>query len=376
MTDVSQGPDRQSRRDRLPHHPNAAAHGRRARWPSTPRRTATRCTSRRPMRPCVIGPAAAAQSYLSVEAHPRGGASAPAPKRSIPATDSSARTRSSPRHAKRAGIVFIGPTPGADARVRAEAHRARNRRSRTACRCCRGLVCWRRRRSAGRRRERIGYPVMLKSTAGGGGIGMRSVPRREANCATPSMRCERLEPGEFGSAGVFLEKFVEQARHIEVQIFGDGAGQVVALGERDCSAQRRNQKVIEETPAPGLRPRFAARCSMPPFGLGAAVKYRIGRHGRVHLRQRHRRVLLPGSEHAPAGGAWRDRRSHRHRPRRVDGAAGCRRVARRLTRASAAGALRSRSASMPKIPPRISSRVAGRLSHVACPDVGPRRDVG
>ena len=98
---------------------------------------------------------------------------------------------------------------------------------------------------------RIGYPVMLKSTAGGGGIGMRM-------CADESALIEafesvkRMAASAFKQSGVYLEKFVATARHIEVQIFGDGKGTVVALGERDCSAQRRNQKVVEETPAPGL----------------------------------------------------------------------------------------------------------------------------
>ncbi|MFZ0828426.1 MAG: urea carboxylase [Verrucomicrobiia bacterium] len=98
---------------------------------------------------------------------------------------------------------------------------------------------------------RIGYPVMLKSTAGGGGIGMRMCPD-EASLADAYESVKRLAAGAFKQSGVYLEKFVGVARHIEVQIFGDGKGNVVALGERDCSAQRRNQKVVEETPAPGL----------------------------------------------------------------------------------------------------------------------------
>ena len=98
---------------------------------------------------------------------------------------------------------------------------------------------------------RIGYPVMLKSTAGGGGIGMRMCAD-EAALMDAFESVKRMAASAFKQSGVYLEKFVGVARHIEVQIFGDGKGHVVALGERDCSAQRRNQKVVEETPAPGL----------------------------------------------------------------------------------------------------------------------------
>ena len=99
--------------------------------------------------------------------------------------------------------------------------------------------------------DAIGYPVMLKSTAGGGGIGM-SLCRDAAQLEAAFESVVRLGNANFAHAGVYLEKFVEHARHIEVQIFGDGLGGAIALGERDCSVQRRNQKVIEETPAPDL----------------------------------------------------------------------------------------------------------------------------
>jgi urea carboxylase len=100
--------------------------------------------------------------------------------------------------------------------------------------------------------ELIGYPVMLKSSAGGGGIGMQMCP--DAGTLRSAFESvKRLAQSNFSDAGVFLERFISDARHIEVQIFGDGAGQVLALGERDCSLQRRNQKVVEETPAPNLR---------------------------------------------------------------------------------------------------------------------------
>ncbi|MDM0047400.1 urea carboxylase [Variovorax sp. J22R115] len=120
---------------------------------------------------------------------------------------------------------------------------------------------------------RIGYPVMLKSTAGGGGIGMRLI-RSEDEMAPAFEAVQRLAQANFKDAGLFLEKFVERARHIEVQIFGDGEGQVIALGERDCSAQRRNQKVVEETPAPHLDAATRAALLEAAVRLGKAVSYR------------------------------------------------------------------------------------------------------
>ncbi|MDF7806891.1 urea carboxylase [Pontiellaceae bacterium B12219] len=99
--------------------------------------------------------------------------------------------------------------------------------------------------------EKIGYPIMLKSTAGGGGIGMRicnSSDELEAHYET----IKRLGKNYFKDEGLFLEKYIKTSRHIEVQVFGNGKGRVTVLGERDCSVQRRNQKVIEETPAPNI----------------------------------------------------------------------------------------------------------------------------
>jgi urea carboxylase len=119
---------------------------------------------------------------------------------------------------------------------------------------------------------RIGYPVMLKSTAGGGGIGMR-VCATEAELVDAFDSVKRMAASAFKQSGVFLEKYVGVARHIEVQIFGDGRGHVVALGERDCSAQRRNQKVVEETPAPGLTPVLRAELLASAQRLASAVGY-------------------------------------------------------------------------------------------------------
>ncbi len=121
--------------------------------------------------------------------------------------------------------------------------------------------------------EAIGYPVMLKSTAGGGGIGMQLCWNAdELGKAFESVR--RLSESNFANSGVFIEKFIEYARHIEVQIFGDGQGKAVAIGERDCSSQRRNQKVIEETPAPNVTDAVRHSLHDTAVRLVEAVNYR------------------------------------------------------------------------------------------------------
>ena len=118
----------------------------------------------------------------------------------------------------------------------------------------------------------IGFPVMLKSTAGGGGIGMQRCGD-EAELAARFDMVQRMARQSFGDARVFLERFVARARHIEVQIFGNGRGGVVALGERDCSLQRRNQKVFEETPAPNLPQPVREALLDAAVQLGTRVSY-------------------------------------------------------------------------------------------------------
>ena len=120
--------------------------------------------------------------------------------------------------------------------------------------------------------ETIGYPVMLKSTAGGGGIGMQLCADASALAASFAS-VQRTANASFGDARVYLERFVADARHVEVQLFGDGKGEVIALGERDCSLQRRNQKVIEETPAPLLSDAVRTRLHAAAIALGKAVSY-------------------------------------------------------------------------------------------------------
>jgi acetyl-CoA carboxylase biotin carboxylase subunit len=119
---------------------------------------------------------------------------------------------------------------------------------------------------------RIGYPVMVKAAAGGGGIGMSAAAGPEAlqtAFETARTRAERF----FGSPAILLERFIERARHVEVQIMGLADGRVVALGERDCSVQRRHQKVAEETPSPGVGPQLRERLLAAGVRAGEAVGY-------------------------------------------------------------------------------------------------------
>ena len=120
---------------------------------------------------------------------------------------------------------------------------------------------------------KLGYPVMLKSTAGGGGIGLTRC-NSEAELINAYESVKRLGQNFFSDSGVFLERFVDNARHVEVQIFGDGNGNVLALGERDCSLQRRNQKVVEETPAPNLPAATREKLLAASVSLGKMVNYR------------------------------------------------------------------------------------------------------
>lgn len=171
-----------------------------------------------------------------------------------------------------AGIAFVGPTPE-QMRAFGLKHTARALAEQHGVPLLPGSGLLDGLAHATAEAARIGYPVMLKSTAGGGGIGMRLI-RSAAELGPAYEAVERLARANFKDAGLFLEKFVERARHIEVQLFGDGHGEVVALGERDCSAQRRNQKVLEETPAPGLPADTRAALIDAALRLGRAVGYR------------------------------------------------------------------------------------------------------
>ncbi|WP_300647937.1 5-oxoprolinase/urea amidolyase family protein [Hydrogenophaga sp.] len=171
-----------------------------------------------------------------------------------------------------AGIAFIGPAP-AQMRAFGLKHTARALAEQRGVPLLPGSGLLTDVAQAQSEAARVGFPVMLKSTAGGGGIGMRLVGNAtELTDAFDSVG--RMAQANFKDAGLFIEKYVEQARHIEVQVFGDGAGGVIALGERDCSVQRRNQKVIEETPAPGLSDAQRSELHATAVRLAQAVNYR------------------------------------------------------------------------------------------------------
>jgi len=170
------------------------------------------------------------------------------------------------------GIAFIGPTPE-QLRVFGLKHTARALARQHGVPMLEGTELLDSLDAALIAGEQVGYPVMLKSTAGGGGIGMR-VCRSASELRDSFDAVKRLGQNNFSDAGVFIEKYIQRARHLEVQVFGDGRGEVIALGVRDCSVQRRNQKVLEETPAPNLPDGMAEALCAAAIKLAKAVNYR------------------------------------------------------------------------------------------------------
>ncbi|MBU6502230.1 MAG: ATP-grasp domain-containing protein, partial [Burkholderiales bacterium] len=123
-----------------------------------------------------------------------------------------------------------------------------------------------------READRIGYPVLIKASAGGGGKGMREV-YRSADFPSALESCKREAMSSFANDAVLVEKYVQQPRHIEIQVFGDTQGNYVYLFERDCSVQRRHQKVLEEAPAPGMTPGLRQRMGDAAVAAARAVGY-------------------------------------------------------------------------------------------------------
>lgn len=217
-----------------------------------------------------LGPAPASESYLNVDAViaacRQTGAEAVHPGYGFLSENIGFAER-----LKAEGITFIGPSPQniADFGLK---HTARALARASGVPLLPGSDLLENREEALTAADEIGYPVMLKSTAGGGGIGMQLCDTPEV-LASAFDSVQRTAKSSFGDARVYLERFVSKARHVEVQIFGDGKGLVIALGERDCSLQRRNQKVIEETPAPGLSETVRKSLHQAAVSLGKQVNY-------------------------------------------------------------------------------------------------------
>ncbi|MET8859075.1 biotin carboxylase N-terminal domain-containing protein, partial [Streptomyces sp. NPDC004579] len=218
-----------------------------------------------------LGPAPAKESYLDgdlvLKAAKDTGAGAIHPGYGFLSEDAAFA-----RRCEDAGIVFVGPAPE-QLELFGAKHTARAAAEAAGVPLAPGTGLLPGLPEALEAAGRIGYPVMLKATGGGGGIGMSAC--RSADELTEAWdRVQRVAAASFSSAGVFLERLVEHARHVEVQVFGDGRGRVVTFGDRDCSLQRRNQKVLEEAPAPGLPTHVRDGLASAARELCASVGYR------------------------------------------------------------------------------------------------------
>ncbi|MFI0896522.1 urea carboxylase [Streptomyces sp. NPDC020983] len=218
-----------------------------------------------------LGPAPAKESYLDagavLAAARETGAGAVHPGYGFLSEDADFA-----RRCEAAGLVFVGPEPR-HLEVFGAKHTARAAAQAAGVPLLPGTGLLPGLDAALAAAADLGYPVMLKATGGGGGIGMRAC-RTPAELAAAWEPVERAAAAGFSSAGLFLERLVERARHVEVQVFGDGRGGVTVLGDRDCSLQRRHQKVLEEAPAPGLPAPLRAQLAESARALCASVGYR------------------------------------------------------------------------------------------------------
>ncbi|MCS7478417.1 urea carboxylase [Umezawaea endophytica] len=170
------------------------------------------------------------------------------------------------------GLVFVGPTPE-HLDLFGDKHTARTAAARAGVPVLASSGLLHDQHHAARAAAEIGYPVIVKATSGGGGLGLRRCAD-EAELRAAYDLVSRIADTRLGSGGVFVERYVTRARHVEAQVFGDGSGRVVCLGDRDCSVQRRNQKVVEEAPAFGLPDDVRDRLHRTAVDLCAAVSYR------------------------------------------------------------------------------------------------------
>src|SRR6185503_19661359 len=200
-----------------------------------------------------IGPPAAAESYLSIDAilaaAKKSGAEAIHPGYGFLSENEDFAAA-----CKAAGVVFVGPSPEAIAAMgdKAAAKRLMEKAGVPLVPGYHGEA--QDPKTLEQEAARIGFPVLIKPSAGGGGKGMRVVTQKTA-FAHELEASKREAKSSFGDERVLIERYLERPRHIEMQVFGDSQGNVVHLFERDCSVQRRHQKVIEEAPAPGFKKR-------------------------------------------------------------------------------------------------------------------------
>ncbi len=218
-----------------------------------------------------IGPAAAAESYLVidkiVDACKKTGAEAVHPGYGF-----LSEREAFPVALAKAGIVFIGPNPKA---IAAMGDKIESKKAAAAAKVSTvpghlGEIADA--KEAVKIAEQIGYPVMIKASAGGGGKGMRIAYNRK-ECEEGFGLARSEAKARFGDDRIFIEKFIENPRHIEIQVLGDKHGNVVYLGERECSIQRRNQKVIEEAPSPLLDEATRKKMGEQAVSLAKAVGY-------------------------------------------------------------------------------------------------------
>jgi propionyl-CoA carboxylase alpha chain len=218
-----------------------------------------------------IGPPAAAESYLLiekiVEACKKTGAEAVHPGYGF-----LSEREAFPRALEAAGIVFIGPNPGAIAAMgdKIESKKAAAKANVSTVPGYLGVI--EDEKHAVKIADEIGYPVMIKASAGGGGKGMR-IAHSTSEVAEGFNLAKAEAKSSFGDDRVFIEKFIVDPRHIEIQVLGDKHGNVIYLGERECSIQRRNQKVIEEAPSPLLDETTRRKMGEQAVALAKAVNY-------------------------------------------------------------------------------------------------------
>jgi propionyl-CoA carboxylase alpha chain len=219
----------------------------------------------------AIGPPPAAESYLVIDkivaACKQSGAEAVHPGYGF-----LSEREAFPRALAAAGIVFIGPNPKA---IAAMGDKIESKKAAAAAKVSTvpghlGVI--ENEVEATKIADEIGYPVMIKASAGGGGKGMR-VAHSKAEVAEGFARARSEAKSSFGDERVFIEKFITDPRHIEIQVLGDKHGNIIYLGERECSIQRRNQKVIEEAPSPLLDAVTRKKMGEQAVALAKAVSY-------------------------------------------------------------------------------------------------------